>query len=232
MDFVRAQGGSSVKIARNNIDNVPLIRYAAASGLPVVFDMGHVTFSEVAQAVDTARAAGARDLIINLHPGANPAPAASHHLRTADTIKGMFGCPVGLSCHYRGDEILYAAVGAGINLLEKGVDSDPDRPEQDLVSALPLRDLPACVAKVRACWDALGATAPEVSADRDLSVRAGLVAGRDIGSGETIRLEDLTWAFPPVGIWATDCDRVVGRAVVTDVPAGTPLKWGMLAVDD
>lgn len=232
VDFVRQQGGSSVKIARNNIDNVPLIRYAAASGLPVVLDMGHVTFAEVAHAVDTARAAGASDIIVNLHPGSNPAPPASHHLRTANTIKAMFGCPVGLSCHYRGEEILYAAVGAGVNLLEKGVDADPDRPEQDLVSALSLADLAACVARVRACWEALGTTMPEVRQDRDLTVRAGLVAARDLRPGDTLRSEDLSWAFPPVGIWAADFDRVIGRRLTAAIAAGTPLTWTVIDLGD
>lgn len=232
VDFVVEQGGCAVKIARNNIDNVPLIRAAARSGLPVVFDMGHVRLEEIAFAVRTAREAGAGDLIVNLHPGANPAPAEVHHLRTAETIRSMFGTPVGLSDHYRGEDILYAAAGAGIDLIEKGVDADPDRVEQDLVSALPMRDLPSVMQRLVACCQARGGTAPHVPAERDLSARAGLVAGRDLAAGQRLAPEAMTWAFPPVGIAAADFDRVAGRSLRRGLRTGEPITWGAVDFDD
>lgn len=232
VDFVKNNGGCALKIARNNIDNVPLIRCAAASKLPVIFDMGQVYLDEIAFAVRVAREAGATDLIVNLHPGANPAPANYHHLRTVNTIKSMFNIPVGLSCHYRGDEILYAAVGAGINLIEKGVDADPDRIEQDLVSALPLADLPDAIKKLQACWEALGNTEPLVEQNRDLTVRAGIYVKCDLDKGSVLTPEVLGWAWPPLGISAREWDRIINRKLNVSLKAGTPLQWKAIDFKD
>jgi len=225
VDFIRINGGSSVKIARNNINNIPLIRYAGRSGLPVIFDMGHVYLDEISFAVRCAMDAGAEQIIVNLHPGSNPAPAEAHHLHTVDTIKSMFDIPVGLSCHYRGDEILYAAVGVGIHLLEKGVDADPDRVEQDLVSALPLDRLSDVVDKVYACWQALGTCQPHVPEDRDLTTRAGIYIKHDIVTGDVLNSNNMGWAFPPHGIPVSEWDRVVNRKAKSSIKAGTPLTW-------
>ena len=225
VDFVIKNGGCAVKIARNNINNIPLIRYAAASMLPMIFDMGDVYLDEIALAVRVAKETGNDKIIVNLHPGANPAPADMHHLRTAITIKSMFNTPVGLSCHFRGEEILYAAAGAGINLIEKGVDIDPDRDEQDLVSALPVSKLRETVEKLHSCWSALGNTYPKVDQDRDLTVRAGIYITKDITKGGVLSEDNMSWAFPPLGISIENWDSIMGSTVNQDLKAGDVLHW-------
>src|SRR5262249_9000711 len=162
-------------IARTNIDNVALIRHAARSGLPVIIDTGHCTMEEIGRAAGLVKAEGA-PLILNHHPGRNPCPAEHHHLRVMQTLKEAFQVPVGLACHYRGDEILYVAVGMGCNLVEKGVDFDPDRVEQDLISAAPLAELATIVTKVRNCWSAIGTTPMPIPENRDISARMCLVS--------------------------------------------------------
>jgi sialic acid synthase SpsE len=232
VDFVKNNEGCSIKIARNNINNTPLIRYAAKSNLPIILDMGDVYLEEIAHAVRIVREAGNDQVIVNLHPGANPASAEKHHLRTVNTIKSMFSIPVGLSCHYRGDEILYAAVGAGINLVEKGVDIDPDRVEQDLVSALPVSDLKSTVRKLELCWNALGNTYPDVKKDRDLTARAGLYAKKNIKKGTVLTEETIAWAFPPLGISVDEWDKVIGKRVKVDLNTGDVIHQNAIEFDD
>ena len=225
VDLMVETGGAAIKLARDNIDNIPLIRYASATGLPIIFDAGHAYLDEVAAAVRNAREAGAGGVIVNHHPGANPAPASEHNLALMASYKDTLDVPVGLSCHYRGDEILYAAIGIGVNLIEKGVVEDPDRVEQDLVSAASLSELAEIIRKVRNCWDAIGTPYPEVSEPRDLSTRKGLVAKRDIAPGEEFDESNLRYAWPPEGVSVRDWDVVEGRQAKTALQAGEPLTW-------
>lgn len=225
IDFLAEQGGNGIKIARQNINNVPLIRHAARSGLPLFFDAGGVYLSEIARALELAKSEGARDVVLNHHPGVNPAPAAVHNLRVIGTHKMTFGVPVGLACHYRGDEILYAAVALGANILEKGVDADPDRPEQDLISAAALSDLASIVAKVRSCWEALGAATAEPVEPRDLSTRAGLYARRTLNEGDRLDGSSVGFAFPPLGISVSDYDRVIGSTAARRIESGAVIRW-------
>lgn len=228
-DFVAATGGAAIKIARNNIDNIPLIRYCATKKLPLIFDFGNLYLWELARALDEARRAGAPGIIVNHHPGLNPAPPNKQNLAAIVGLKTEFSVPVGLSCHYRGEEILYAAIGAGVNLIEKGIDQNPDRMEQDLVSASKLDDLPTILARVRACSDAIGHFPVEPTEPRDLSIRAGLAAARPIAVGELLTLENVRFSWPPIGISAAEWDRADGKPARRMLMPLDPITWEDIA---
>ncbi|MBH52066.1 MAG: spore coat protein [Chloroflexi bacterium] len=225
VDFLVDSGASAIKIARDNVNNIPLIRYSAKTGLPVIFDAGQVYLDEIALAVRTAQASGSGGVIVNHHPGSNPAPAASHNMRTITKYKETFGIPVGLSCHYKGDEILYVAIGLGANLLEKGVVEDPSIIEQDLISAAALSEVPEIVQKVRNCWEAIGSPHETPLEPRDLSVRKGLIAAKHINKGDLITLDHLRFAWPPVGISVQYIDIVEGSRAGQDIHPNEPLTW-------
>ena len=78
---------------------------------------------------------GNAQLIFNYHPRFNPSSASDHDLNAIGRYQSLLQTPVGLSCHYSGTLLMFVAVGAGANLIEKGVDYDPNRKEADLVSA-------------------------------------------------------------------------------------------------
>ena len=225
VDFLARHGACAVKLSRAHVDNVPLIRKAAQSGLPIVFDAGNVYFSEIAAAVELARREGAAGVIVNHHPGSNPAPAAAHNLSRIPMYKSALGVPAGLSCHYRGDEILYAAVGIGANLLEKGVDIDPDRSEQDVVSAASFESLEEAVRKVRACWEAIGKSNWNPDEPRNLDNRYALFARREIAAGDVFTEENTGFAFPPIGISVASWDELIGRTAKRKLARGQSVFW-------
>ncbi|MDC0831674.1 N-acetylneuraminate synthase family protein [Geitlerinema sp. CS-897] len=225
VDFIVEQGGAAIKFARDNMDNIALIRYAAATGLPLIMDAGNLYLSEIARAIETARKFGDGGVILNHHPAANPAPPEIHNLRVIETYKRTFGVPVGLSCHYRGDEILYAAVGAGVNLIEKGVDFNPDRTEQDLVSAAPMNSLSDIIRKVNNCWMALGKIRWEVSEPRNQSSWKGFVARSNIQKGTPLNLNNVGFSFPCKGISVANWDLIVGHHAARDICEGEVINW-------
>jgi sialic acid synthase SpsE len=225
IDFLVDAGGAAIKVARDNINNVPLIRHAARTGRPMIFDAGVVYLEEIARAVRLAQDAGAGGVIVNHHPGANPAAPEVHNMRVMQTYKEALRVPVGLACHYRGDEILYLAVGMGANLLEKGVVDDPDRIEQDLVSAARLSDVAAIVRKVNNCWKAIGEAPARHKEPRDLSVRKGLVAKRLIREGEALGIDNVRFSWPPTGISVEHWDLVAARRAARTIQPDEAIDW-------
>jgi len=225
IDFLAEEGGSGIKIARDNINNVPLIRHAARTGLPVILDAGVVYFDEVARAVRLAQDEGAGGVVVNHHPGSNPAPPEVHNLRIMQTYKEAFRIPVGLSCHYRGDEILYLAVGMGANLLEKGVVDDPDRVEQDLVSAVSLNEISDIIQRVSNCWKAMGRATAHHKEPRDMSVRKGLVASRVISKGQEFEPENVRFAWPPLGVSVEHWDLIMGKRAANNLETNEAINW-------
>lgn len=225
VDLMAECGGAAIKIARHNIDHLPLIAYSAQTGLPVIFDAGLVYLDEIALAVRTARQNGRGGVIINHHPGANPAGPELQNLRMIATYKAAFGCPAGLTCHYRGGDMLAPAVTAGANLVEKGVVDDPDRAEQDLVSAVRLSELPAILRRFNDASVALGSGTFQPSEPRDLSTRKGLVAARDLPAGEPLAPGNVRFAWPPLGIPVVRWAEVNGKPAARFIPEGQPIGW-------
>ena len=227
IDFFAEVGGAAIKIARDNINNVPLIRHAARTGLPIIFDAGVAYFDEVARAVRLAQSEGAGGVIVNHHPGANPAPPEVHNMRIMQTYKEALRLPVGLSCHYRGEEMLYLAVGMGANLLEKGVDADPDRIEEALVSAVSLGEVKETIRKVNDCWKAIGQAPARYKEPRDFSTapRKGLVAKCHIAEGEVFSPDNLRFAWPPLGISVEYWDHILGNRAARALEPNEAINW-------
>ena len=231
IDFFVEVGGAAIKIARTPINNLPLTRHSAKTNLPVIFDAGGVYFDEIVYAVRLAQREGAGGVIVNHHPAANPALPEVHNMRVIRMYKRVFKVPVGLACHYRGDEILYLAVGMGANIWEKGVDADPDRIEQDVISAAPIDSLRDIIQRVSNCWKALGENVVAPREPRDLSTRACMAAKRFIQKGESFGTHNVRFSWPPVGISVEHWDLVEGKTCTRDIEAGQILRWPDIDVD-
>ncbi len=231
IEFLKDMGGCGIKISRNNINHIPLLRKAAHSGLPVILDTGELYLSEIVMAVELLQQEGA-PVIVNHHPGQNPSSAIVHNMRMIDTYKSILDVPIGLACHYRGEEMMYVAVARGANLIEKGVVDDPDRAEVDLLSAMPFTNLKSALDKIHQCWESLGDGLLKVPAERNLSTRTGMYARANMKRGDTISLDVVGFAWPPVGVSPEHWDEVEGWTLAKDILAGEPIEWGALSLQD
>ena len=66
--FAKDHGAAGLKIASSNLTHVPLIRYTAGLGQPMVIDTGRASIAEVHRAIDTARKGGCFDIVVQHRP--------------------------------------------------------------------------------------------------------------------------------------------------------------------
>ncbi len=228
-DFAAAVGAAAIKIASANLTHIPLIRHAAKLGLPLLLDTGRAEMDEVARAVNTARKAGCKDLIVEHSPDGHPAPPENHNLLLLDTYAHAFQAPVGLSDHFQGELMLYLAVALGTSLVEKGVVADVGALDQDVAHAMALDDLPHVLKTVHDTWIALGEPVRPLSqtirGNIGTSQRSGLVAKRTLCPGDRVNFDTVGFAWPMKGIPAFHWDTVDDWEVVTALPSGTPIRW-------
>jgi sialic acid synthase SpsE len=228
-DFAIAHGAAALKIPSSNLVHIPLIRYVAGKGLPMVIDTGRSTIAEVDRAIATARAAGCADIVIQHSPDGHPALPKAHNLRIFETYLQAFALPVGLSDHHVGVEMLYMAIALGAVVLEKGVHVDTDELDQDISHSMALADLPKVLRKVHECWQAMGNPARDPK-DRiegiiGTSQRQCVVARGDLVAGDVLSYENVRFAFPCRGIPVEHWDLVQGWRLTSAVAAGCPVQW-------
>ncbi|CZI98312.1 TPA: spore coat protein [Legionella pneumophila] len=236
VDFATQHGACALKIASANIVHIPLIRYAAQKGLPLLIDTGRSTIAEVFNAVNTARVAGCEDIIIQHSPDGHPALPEAHNLRLLQTYSQAFNLPVGLSDHHNGLEMLYVSVALGASILEKGVHVYPEELDQDISHSMSLDDLPDVLQKVYDVWESLGSTErnprQQIKGVIGSSQRQCVVAKRDIQPGETLTLDNVRFAFPCLGIPVQHWDLVNGSCFTSSVKADKPIQWSDIKRND
>lgn len=228
-EFAIECGASALKIASGNLVHIPLIRSIAGLGVPLIIDTGRSRLSEVYHAYETAIKAGCQNLIIEHSPDGHPAAPAAHNLRMLQTYHQCFNVCVGLSDHYIGNEILFMAVALGASVLEKGVFHQTDALDQDISHAMDINSLATVLDQVYKAWQAMGATIrnPDTPLTGTLgsSYRSCLVARKKLAEGDLINMDNVTFAFPCLGIPVQHWDMVVNWKISGAVDAGQPITW-------
>ncbi len=225
--FLREIGADAVKIASPDIVHYPLIHHAAASGMALFLDTGGAWQYEVEMAVHVARTAGCTRLVVNHNPEGHPAPADKQDLLTIQRFKELFDTPVGLSDHYDGYEMVYAAAALGANTIEKPVSEDRFIEECEHNWAVSRDDLAEVLATMRRFHQCRGKRSRSMGPGlRPASPhRVALAAARDLLSGEEINEDNIIFGKPRKGIGVEFWDEVSGRRLSTAKRKGEYIQW-------
>src|SRR4029077_3861291 len=119
VDFLEELGVRVHKIASFEIVDIPLIEKMSRTGKPLIISTGMATLSEIAEAVEAARKAGATQIALLKCTSAYPAAPEEMNLRTIPHLSETFQVPVGLSDHTLGIAAPVAAVALGACIVGK-----------------------------------------------------------------------------------------------------------------
>lgn len=217
-------GVKRIKVASDNLTNLPFLKRVRDTGLPVVLSTGMGTLREIEEAMNILTRGGTFTPITLLHcVSAYPAPDDQTNLRAITTLKQHFGYPVGFSDHSTGLVIPALAVAMGACMIEKHVTVSRTLPGPDHEASLLPEHLAHMVRWVRLTESALGTgeKAPQpcelVGMQR---YRKSIVARRDIAPGEVLTEENVTAKRPgtghPIGDWYAVRGTVTKRAYKAD----------------
>ncbi len=225
-------GVPALKIASTDLNNVPFLRKAAETGLPLIVSTGASTEGEIMAAVDDLRnwGAGRRTVLLHCISG-YPAPLNSANLRAIVRLGDMFEVPAGFSDHTTSTDIAGWAVAAGACVLEKHFTLDPSASGPDHAMSLDPERLALYVAAARQAEIALGDGDVGMTAVEDdvrTKARKSVVAAQRIPAGQTIAADMLSVKRPAGGIEPRDVDQLVGRQAAVDIEADTLLTWDMV----
>jgi len=226
--FARGQGAVLIKIASSNVVHRPLIEQIAAAGVPALMDTGGATLDEVRRAVQWFTTAGGTELIVEHSPPAPPAPVSRHNLQRLAVLREACRCPIGLSDHHAGVEMLHAAIALGANVIEKGVYPDEVERDQDIAHGLPAGRL---ADTLRQCANVARAMQPppaDAPAPSGHPARMGLVAARELPAGHQLAPGDLAYAFPAIGVPVEQVTEALGLRLIKPITKGMPIDWASL----
>ncbi len=120
VDFLESLNVPLYKIASFEITHLPLIKKCAQTGKPLIISTGLATKAEIAEAYQTAKDAGAKDIILLKCTSQYPANASDANLATMQDMQAAFpDAKIGLSDHTLGIGVAVAATCLGARVIEK-----------------------------------------------------------------------------------------------------------------
>lgn len=230
VDLLAGLEAPAYKIASFEAVDLPLIRYAAAKGKPLIISTGMANLAEIEAARNAALDAGAPGVVLLHCVSSYPATFADANVRTVTDMAARFGCPIGLSDHTPGTAASVAAVAMGASVIEKHFTLARADGGPDAAFSLEPAEFTALVDDTKAAWAALGRAHYDVlgSERGSLQFRRSLYVTADVKAGEALTRANVRSIRPGNGLAPAHLEEILGRKAARDLARGEPLAWDMV----
>jgi pseudaminic acid synthase len=226
VDLLENLNAPAYKIASFELVDLPLIKYVAATGKPMMLSTGMADAIEIQEAIDTAREGGCKEMAILHCVSSYPAPAKDYNLRVIPDMIQRFGLVTGLSDHTLGNTTAIASIAMGASIIEKHFTLDRSRGGPDDSFSLEPEELRHLCEDSKAGWESLGEVNYErkESEKENVKFRRSLYVVKDIKAGEIITKENVKSIRPGFGLAPKFYEQVLGCVVTRTIRRGTPLS--------
>lgn len=226
VDLLEDLNAPAYKIASFEAVDLPLIRYTASTGKPLIISTGMADEEEIAEAIAAARDGGCRELAILHCVSGYPAPPEDYNLRTIPDMIERFGLVTGLSDHTLDNTTAIASVALGASIIEKHFTLDRSGGGPDDSFSLEPAELAALCAGAKTAWQALGRVdyGRKSSEQGNAQFRRSLYFVKDLKAGEVITADAVRSVRPGYGLAPKYWDDIQGKRVNQDVAAHTPVR--------
>ena len=230
IDLLDSLGAPAFKIASFEAIDLPLIRYAAGKGKPLIISTGMANLAEMAAAKDAALAAGAPGVVLLHCVSSYPATFGDANVRTIPDMAARFGVPIGLSDHTPGTAAAVAAIALGACVIEKHFTLARTDGGPDAAFSLEPAEFEALTRDCKDAWAALGRVNYELlgSETANKQFRRSIYVQRDVAAGAVLTRADVRSIRPGNGLAPEHMEAVLGRPAARDLKRGEPLGWDMI----
>jgi len=227
VDLLESLGAPAYKIASFELVDLPLIRYVAKTGKPMIMSTGMASEVEIAEAVDVAREAGCHDLVLLHCISSYPAPMDQANLRRMPLLARRFDIIPGLSDHTMGTTAAIAAVALGACVIEKHFTLSRGDKGPDSEFSLEPSELKRLCEESYAAWKALGNETfnPQEAESGSLVFRRSIYFIRDLPAGSVVSESDIRRIRPGMGLAPKHFESLLGRRLKVAVTRGTATCW-------
>lgn len=225
VDFLEGIGLEFYKIASFEMVDLPLIRYIAKQGKPIIMSTGMATLEEIQEAVDAVYEMGNQQLILLKCSSAYPAITEDMNLSTIRDMKEKFQVSVGLSDHSMGHLSAMTAVALGATVIEKHFCISREIDNPDASFSMTPDEFAMMVRQVREVETALGKPVygPSKQEEGSLSFRRSLFIVKDVEEGALLTEENVRIIRPGYGMKPKYYETVLGKRAAVSLKRGTPL---------
>ena len=233
VDFLESLDNPIYKIASFEVNHIPLLKYIAKTGKPVIMSTGASTLSEIEEAVDTLRENGCTDLTLLKCTSAYPATPENTNLHTIPHLKQLFDCKAGLSDHTLGIGVAIASVALGATVIEKHFCLSRAEGGVDSAFSMEPQEMKILVEEVNRACLALGKVSYGVlEAEKNSRIfKRSIYVSKDIKAGEAFSVDNICCIRPASGLAPKYYNMILGKRAIKNIKTGTPLNCNLINND-
>ena len=226
VDLLESLNTPAYKIASFEAVDLSLISYIAKTGKPLIISTGMADEEEIQEAIDSAKAAGCKNLAILHCVSGYPAPAEDYNLNTIIDMKKRFNLVTGLSDHTIDNATAIAGIALGASIIEKHVTLNRNGGGPDDSFSLESQELEYLCKGAKNAWKAIGKVdyGRKSSELGNVKFRRSLYIVEDIRAGEVISNYHVRSIRPGYGLAPKYLNSVIGKKVNKDLNRGEALK--------
>lgn len=221
VDMLEELGVRSYKIGADDATNLPLIKYVAQTGKPILLSSGMCTLEEVKEMVNICLEVG-NDKIILFHTVSNyPTYPEQVNLKAMQTLKKEFPyIKVGFSDHTIGSTACFAAACMGAEVVEKHFTYDKNEQGPDHQLSANPQEMKEIVDRIRE-FELMRGTGAKRPVGKEITNREknrkSIVAIKAIKKGEIFTLENIDIKRPGYGIAPKYFEDILGKYAKDDI---------------
>ncbi|WP_024528584.1 pseudaminic acid synthase [Serratia fonticola] len=230
VDLLEELGAPAYKIASFEAIDIPLIKYVAKTGKPMIISTGMADESEIREAIEAAYEGGCKELVVLHCVSGYPAPAADYNLATIEDMATRFDVITGLSDHTIDNTTAIASVVLGASVIEKHVTLDRNGGGPDDSFSLEPAELAQLCRDAKTAWESLGKVNYErkESEKGNVKFRRSLYVVKDIKAGDEFTPDNVRSIRPGFGLEPKFYFEILGKKAKSDIKFGSPLNSNMI----
>lgn len=233
VDFLETLGVDRHKVASFELVDLPLIRYMASKGKPMILSTGMATFDEISAAVGAAvacrRPRMGRAITLLKCTSAYPADPKDAGLGLGHMVflQECMDAHIGLSDHTLGIGVAVAAAALGATYIEKHLTLSRADGGPDAGFSMEPAEFKQLVTECRRAAAAIGQVHYGPGPNESTALRRSLWVTVDTEVGEPLELQrNVRTARPALGL--SPSFDIHGRRARVPIKAGTPLTMELL----
>ncbi len=230
VDLLEDLNAPAYKIASFEAVDLPLIKYVASTGKPMIISTGMADAEEIQDAIEAAREGGCKELAILHCVSGYPAPAKDYNLRTIPDMMQRFGLVTGLSDHTLDNTTAITSVALGASIIEKHFTLDRSGGGPDDSFSLEPQELEALCRDSKTAWVALGKVdyGCKSSEQGNVKFRRSLYFVKSMKAGDVVTEDAVRSVRPGFGLSPKFLHEVIGKIVVVDIVINSPVAISLL----
>ena len=230
VDLLEDLNSPAYKIASFEAVDLPLIKYVAETGKPMIISTGMANEEEIEEAINAAREGGCKELAILHCVSGYPAPSEDYNLRTITDMIEKYNLVTGLSDHTLDNTTAITSIALGASIIEKHFTLDRCAGGPDDSFSLEPPEMKALCRDSKIAWAALGNVdyGRKSSELESVQFRRSLYFVKDMRAGEIITKECIRSVRPGFGLAPKMYDSLLGKMIKYHVRKNTPVTKDLI----